>query len=548
LAKSKKKSPYHFIVKVLQNGTTLSETHYPVTQKKSVLALTNFGKGPLVLPHYPFHNNKLEFLKFDGKNPYLLVNYKWEGFTTSDGDLINLNRRTNGAEEIKLSRGDYGSISYKDVRIMFKIAVYKPKKFEKASKKDRSYSASLLSLALPHKEERQNFGSSFLIGAVLFGLIVTGLTILSRPKTTSVAQMSVEYVLPFIDKDYFATAPEALQNKLDRDQAIPSVLNYYTALAGLLYNWQGYDQSEMFSSTVEEYRQLYQQTTERKNDLLQQQNQTDEKNLTSRSSAVIFIPTVIGESINGQVQRGLDKINLLHKGFDQSLEKRREFLKTFASIEPHQFEEYKGIKTSNTALSKLAKIKVFNRPTDEELMYKEAEDLAKDAQLHRYNIKNNISKNDILDPYEDSPIGMPENYRYGSGISDIEYSSLDEKLYVIEASRFGKVFKPQKIREPLIGELDKNLVSNYIRKNRYQLQQCYELAIRRNDSAAGSMLWSWRIDTRGKASDVNLVKSTISDSKMTRCIQQKIAKWQFPRPRRGSVEIRYPFDFRPAKG
>ena len=80
------------------------------------------------------------------------------------------------------------------------------------------------------------------------------------------------------------------------------------------------------------------------------------------------------------------------------------------------------------------------------------------------------------------------------------------------------------------------------------LQLCFELALRRNQNLKGSMEWQWRLDSRGKISEIELLDSTIQDRRMIRCVRKKIANWKFPRPKRGSVEIKYPFYFAPAKG
>ena len=101
---------------------------------------------------------------------------------------------------------------------------------------------------------------------------------------------------------------------------------------------------------------------------------------------------------------------------------------------------------------------------------------------------------------------------------------------------------------PLHLTFDPNVVESFIRENKYQLQLCYELALRRNEVASGTMEWRWRIDSRGFISDVALLSSGIKDQRMATCIRQKISTWRFPRPRRGSVEVSYPFEFSPAKG
>ena len=96
--------------------------------------------------------------------------------------------------------------------------------------------------------------------------------------------------------------------------------------------------------------------------------------------------------------------------------------------------------------------------------------------------------------------------------------------------------------------MDKGAIRDYIEGNRYQLKLCYDVALRRDHAAQGTMEWSFRIDTRGQIYEIALISSTIKDEKMAQCIRQKLSKWRFPRPRHGSVEIRYPFQFAPAKG
>ncbi len=546
--KKKKEIGYDVIVSVLQNGTTLSKAHYPATKNLGVLELSNQGNGPLSLPHYPFPNNSIEFIRMDGKNIFLLVNYKWEGFTTSSGELVNINRRLKGVEEIKLGRGDYGSISYKDIRIMFKIDVYKPKKFERPSKRDRSYIPSLLSLALPFREERQNFAIGIACSLLIFALIVAALFTTPTKVPTSIDQLPPEYILPFVEKEYFSTAPERLQNDLDRDQLVASVFNHYRALTELILGWQGYDKSLLFSSTIERYEATNQRASDKVEALKEMQSEVDTKVLANRNSALLLMPAVMGESINGKILRGVDKISSLHAALADSLERRKVFSKEYAEIVAHDFEEYRNIRKRRGGLSKLSRIKPWARLTNEQLMYKEAQDVADSAYDMRYFIDSNISPEDKLDLIKDSPVAVPREFRYGSGIGGVDFMALDDRLYLIEASVFGGPYKAKAIKEPLIGELDPKLVSKYIRKHRFQLQQCYELALRRNELAKGTMEWSWRIDSRGIISDISLLKSSIADKKMSRCISKYISKWRFPRPRRGSVEVSYPFEFSPSKG
>ena len=116
---------------------------------------------------------------------------------------------------------------------------------------------------------------------------------------------------------------------------------------------------------------------------------------------------------------------------------------------------------------------------------------------------------------------------------------------MMQPSTFG--VKKEKVKEPLVGELDPKLIEKIVNKNRFELQLCFELALRRNREVSGTMKWQWRLDSRGKISNLTLVSSSITDPVMKNCVRKKIAGWKFPRPRRGSVEITYPFYFKPAR-
>jgi hypothetical protein len=178
-------------------------------------------------------------------------------------------------------------------------------------------------------------------------------------------------------------------------------------------------------------------------------------------------------------------------------------------------------------------------------MYLEAKDFATRARVLQ---KRQLPHDSTLTPLNAAPLGLPDGSKYASFLGDIDFFLADEKLLQLQASEWGAPRKPAKSKEALVGEIDPALIERYIKQNRYQLQLCYELALRRNEAASGTMEWRWRIDSRGVISDVALVASAIKDQSMIQCIQRKISAWSFPRPRRGSVEVSYPFEFSPSKG
>jgi hypothetical protein len=105
----------------------------------------------------------------------------------------------------------------------------------------------------------------------------------------------------------------------------------------------------------------------------------------------------------------------------------------------------------------------------------------------------------------------------------------------------------RRLREPLLGEVDKKLIEAVVEKNHLQLQVCFERALKRDRSIQGKMEWQWVLTTRGEIVDLNLVSSTIRSPQMTNCVKEKILSWRFPKPKKGSIEITYPFFFTPKK-
>ena len=106
----------------------------------------------------------------------------------------------------------------------------------------------------------------------------------------------------------------------------------------------------------------------------------------------------------------------------------------------------------------------------------------------------------------------------------------------------------KKVQEPLIGQINQVYIEKAIKKNRFQLNLCYELALRRNQKLRGVMHWVWRVNTLGKVSEISLVKSSLRDRQMINCIRRKVASWHFPRPKKGSIKISHSFEFEPQGG
>lgn len=549
-AKSKKTppraAPAVLHVEVLQNGATMLRAERPL-KRSGVVALTNATSGAFALPHYPLPENKLEFLHFEKGQATLVVDHKWEGFATMKGNPVTIRRAEKGRHVVPLGRGDYASVSHDDLRIMVKVAPRTKPMLKVAHAIQKGYRRGVPALFFPTIEEKRSTLIAAVAAAVVLGGFVLGLLNRTVYRPQRLDEIAEDYMLPFVAPEHLRTAPEALQNNLDRKHAVRSTIDYYEAFTGLLMGWPEVESRFLYPTSVELYQRLHGEVARDKAEKIARQKAVDDAQGAKNGVGLVAIPAVVGESMGGSMLRVIDKIGIMQKGLADDLALKREVIQTFDKDPEYSFEEYKNVvKQDDRAAKYLAQIKPWERFTDEELMYNDAMRLAKRAEQKQ---ARTTKHQELVTPLDVKPIGLPEGVKYASFAYEMDFMLADEKLNLLQASEYGTAKKAAPIvKEPLVGEIEPAVVEKFIKQNKFQLQLCYELALRRNEEAGGTMEWRWRIDSRGVISDVALVSSSIKDQRMAQCIQKKISTWRFPRPRRGSVEISYPFEFAPSKG
>ncbi len=93
------------------------------------------------------------------------------------------------------------------------------------------------------------------------------------------------------------------------------------------------------------------------------------------------------------------------------------------------------------------------------------------------------------------------------------------------------------------GELDPALVSKEVRARIGAVKACYERALKRNPSLSGKIKVRWTITAAGTVSGIDVSDDSVGDSEVSSCIKQLVARWRFPAPSGGSVEVEFPFVF-----
>jgi outer membrane biosynthesis protein TonB len=93
------------------------------------------------------------------------------------------------------------------------------------------------------------------------------------------------------------------------------------------------------------------------------------------------------------------------------------------------------------------------------------------------------------------------------------------------------------------GELDPAMVAKEVRTRLGAIKACYERALKRNPNLSGKVVIHWTITQAGTVSGVDVEQDTMGDAEVASCIKSLVARWRFPAPSGGSVEVSFPFVF-----
>ena len=93
------------------------------------------------------------------------------------------------------------------------------------------------------------------------------------------------------------------------------------------------------------------------------------------------------------------------------------------------------------------------------------------------------------------------------------------------------------------GELDPAMVAKEVRSRLGAIKACYERALKRNPNLSGKIVIHWTITQAGTVSGVDVEQDTLGDAEVASCIKSLVARWRFPAPSGGSVEVSFPFVF-----
>lgn len=527
-------------IEVHQNGELLSRTERPFKKRGSVY-LTSRPTGELTAPFYPLPSD-IRILKITKRGVELDLDPNWEGFTTYEGKIENIDSDRKSAYTHIMKRGDYGSIAYNDLRVLIRIG------------RPHRKQANLRAFA---KEYRPSFFEfwlgpdrvGLLWGAAAAGVMTLGFVygLIKRPddRPRQFIELRDEYTLPFIHPLHLSQGPETLQSEYNRVDPVSSAVGFAQSFAETVLDFPQRStkksKSPILMSARDARADRYDRAWQRYEELKAGFRERESKILADKRNALVAIPVIIGESSTGSLVRMHGLLRKWYQGTAQTLEIRRQTTASFKSDRAYDFQEYRNPDVGPGAPAN------FIPSGDEKNLYAEAGRFAARAEAIRTKIRKSRRPVTLLSADNGIPVGISEASPFTSFVRQDSFEAFNDKLERISASVFDPD-KPKIAREPVIGSVDRKLVLQTIEKSRFELQLCYELALRRNQGAEGLMEWRWLLDTKGQVLDLELVQNTVNDLKMANCIREKIARWKWPRPHKGSIEISYPFYFKPSKG
>ena len=528
-------------VTILQNGIPQFTKAFSLVRSQ-ILKIGRSGDCQL---HIPFANlaSEYEIFQIERSQVFLNIQKKFQGHFRNEGSLHQLPFENHKTIELKTSA--FGSLQLNSYTISFRIGPDWPHLPPKNVLKQ--FRDEVGSFLVQEKSEILGLAGGAFASAVLFCGILVSFKLSSWRPPIDMSEIDHQFRAGFVSPKYFELAPELIQETISRSKPIISISEWVRENTLSLLGFEG-TFKRVNPATVALSKNTLQEADNYLTSVLVQRHKAENAILDKPYTSIIQIPAVIGESFEGKFIRVMDKLQLMQDAASENLIMKRKIIEEMASDPDYDFSSRlkKALPDNNKKLlNSLAKIRVFKEDTDEEAMNRLFDDLHKQAlALNARSLDTNdkILTRDSWDSFVSIPAGLEE-----LNIAALDHLILsDLKIKNLTASEFGKrelSQKKQRILEPLIGEIEPHLVEKTVNQNIYQLRICYELAMRRNDAARGRVEWSWRIDSRGLISDVELLSSSIKDKQMTECMKAKIAEWKFPRPRRGSVIVKYPFEF-----
>ena len=490
MAKKKNLKKYYVHVEVTQNGEVLSTQLYPFGKEK-VVKLTSDPKAKLSAPFYPLKYD-IEILNITKDLVEVELEPDWEGFTTYKGNIEEINRDKSTKFLHLLDKGDVGSFAHNDLRVTVKVEPKVVAKKERIKKIPVNFFKKSKELVFNNGLELRVMTLALVCSSIVFTGVYSGFMDRVDDTPKSFIDLKENYTLAFMDPKHFQTAPEAMQSDLDRENPIRTAYNFYNNYTKMYLGDLKSIPPYLFKNTFKRYKKEINKEQEK----IQLYKLKQMDILVSKTSKeympLISLPSVKGHSYTEKMKKIKTKMKSLHKTFDRDLKERIKVTNSF-----YTDKGFKRLKKSSILSTKVGE----QVPTNKELtMYKQFDDISRKASYIQQDMKEKLAKTKSS---ESGSVVISKNLATLSTLNAINFAKLNKKLAYLNASTY-RMRPKEPIKEPLIGTISPEQIEKVIVSKKYEIQLCYEAALRRNSKINGTMDWSWKLDTRGAISEIKL--------------------------------------------
>lgn len=93
------------------------------------------------------------------------------------------------------------------------------------------------------------------------------------------------------------------------------------------------------------------------------------------------------------------------------------------------------------------------------------------------------------------------------------------------------------------GSLSADAIRQVVQQNLRGIKFCYEKELAKNPELQGKVTVKFTIGPDGTLTNYEIESSTLNNAEAESCILQRMRRWRFPKPDKGSVTVSYPFIF-----
>lgn len=560
-----KKSFQSFLyVEVLKHGQVHARARYPMASFLKKNIGLSASSGGLMLPNATF-KGLYPFFKIGRNNVTLVAKSGMRGFVLSRAVFSSLDRLLKEKEkekrwrlfkkvkiQLNLELGSQGCLAFQGYDIIFKIRSIKTidKKTAVVVKNKNKKKIPLLGAGrsgkmnylIPFLEWSEKISLALATATVAAVLLPAMLWLKKEEiKPSQLLHMHREAYLGFINPIHFQQSAGILEDKFDTLNPGSSVT---TLVNDMLMRWNSSDKENLISEetflsqkpTLLTKDELAEEKEKRNKFLEQFRREQSNKKHPSRvflalkevSAPVIPLAGGTNLSLKERARLHVDKMKEMYQAYNNYQEEEFKYLQGFFKNLNVKYEKPLTIPDTGQLF--------YSKPGPEYYQeierYKQGQLMAEQSQIGSFIkfIGPSVQESRTLVVASDLIFEKPSE---DTVKGDTYFSNLDLLLDVSK-------LPPPYVEKPTISKIE---VDRFLKTKQEQIRLCYDASLRQNVNFFGKLLFSWTIDTRGKARNLKIIASKNVPSSFMKCMEEKFNAWKFPPARNGVVAISYPMEF-----